>query len=122
MEATKAIDLNNTYWERLGGYFTDLKVDARWLLRKENDDKSYGSLRIVSHPDLRPGYLRAIFTYIVTTREKSIHEQIKTTEDYMIDIEELEAYSIDNDIVTENKIIEATNRELCDTFGVKIFK
>ena len=58
------VDLNDTYWDRLVGYVTELRVDARWVLRGLTDKKSYGSLRIVSHPDLPPGQLRAYFTYV----------------------------------------------------------
>lgn len=116
------ISLNGCYWERIYGYVTELRVDSRWILRKDgNDEKSYGSLRIVSHPDLKPGHLRAIFTYITSSREKSFFEKLKTTEDYLINIDELEAYSIDDEIKTNTEIIEDTNRNLSNLFGVKIF-
>lgn len=115
------INLNNTHWEKVTGFFTELRVDSRWILKKEDDEKSYGSLRIVSHPDLRPGYLRAIFTYVISTRVKSYSEKIKTTEDYLIELGELEAYSIDDDVKTKIDTIEGTNKELSELFGVKIF-
>lgn len=115
------IDLNNTYWDRLRGYVTELRVDARWILRGCDDDKPYGSLRIVSHPDLNPGYLRSIFTYVTTVRPKSREEKIQTIEDYKIEITELEVYSISEEIKTENKIYEAPFKELEKMFGVKIF-
>lgn len=115
------LNLENTYWERVRGYVTELRVDSRWILKKEGDDRSYGSLRIVSHPDLKPGYLRAIFTYVVSTRVKSYSEKIKTTEDYLIELGELEAYSIDDDIQTKTDIIEDTNKNLSALFAVKIF-
>lgn len=114
-------NLENTYWERVRGYVTELRVDSRWILKKEGDDRSYGSLRIVSHPDLRPGYLRAIFTYVVSSREKTYSEKIKTTEDYLIELNELEAYSIDEEIHTKTDIIEDTNKNLSNLFNVKIF-
>ena len=120
MEELK-VNLDNTYWDRVRGYVTDLRVDSRWVLRKKGDERSYGSLRIVSHPDLRPGYLRAIFIYVISMRNKTGAEKVQTLEDYQIDAEDLEAYSIDNNIKTETKIYEATNRELCELFGVKIF-
>ena len=115
------MNLENTYWERVRGYVTELRVDSRWILKKEGDDRSYGSLRIVSHPDLKPGYLRAIFTYVTSTRVKSYSEKIKTTEDYLIELGELEAYSIDDDIQTKTDIIEDTNKNLSALFAVKIF-
>ena len=115
------MNLENTYWERARGYVTELRVDSRWILKKEGDDRSYGSLRIVSHPDLKPGYLRAIFTYVTSTRVKSYSEKIKTTEDYLIELGELEAYSIDDDIQTKTDIIEDTNKNLSALFAVKIF-
>jgi hypothetical protein len=90
------IDLNDTYWDRLSGYVIDpeLKIDARWVLRKFSDDKPYGSLRIASHPDCKPGYLRAIFTYVTTIEPKTNRQIIKATEDYQMDELDLEVYSI----------------------------
>lgn len=116
------IDLNNTYWDRLKGYVTELRVDARWVLRDLDDDKSYGSLRIASHPDLPYGHLRAIFTYVTTIRKKSKIEKLKTIEDYQVAVEELEIYSINDDIKTETQTYEAPFKELQEMFGVKIFE
>jgi len=116
------IDLNNTYWDRLKGYVTELRVDARWILRNVDTQKPYGSLRIVSHPDLSPGYLRAIFTYVIKIRPKTKEEKLKTIEDYQMEITELEVYSIGEDIKTENKIYEAPHKELENMFGVKVFE
>jgi hypothetical protein len=116
------IDLDNTYWDRLKGYVTELRVDARWILRKNDDDKPYGSLRIVSHPDLAPGYLRAIFTYVTSIRKKNKEEKMKTIEDYQMELIELEVYSIGEDIKTESKTYEAPYKELEELFGVKVFE
>jgi len=116
------IDLNNTYWDRIRGYVSELRVDARWILRENEADKPVGSLRIVSHPDLPPGELRAFFTYVTSIRAKSREEKIKTIEDYQMDIKELEVYSIGEDIKTETQTIEAQFKELEKTFGVKIFE
>src|ERR1035437_1838709 len=115
-------DLNNTYWDRLRGYVTELRVDARWILRSNDDKKPYGSLRIASHPDLKPGYLRAIFTYVTKIRPKTKEEKIKTIEDYQMEITELEVYSIGDDIKTENKTYEAPFKELEEMFGIKVFE
>lgn len=117
-----SVDLNNTYWDRLRGYVTELRVDARWILREIDTEKPYGSLRIVSHPDLKPGYLRAIFTYVLTIRTKTKEEKLKTIEDYQMDITELEVYSINDDINTESKTYEAPYKELENLFGIKIFE
>jgi len=116
------IDLNNTYWDRLKGYVTELRVDARWILRGNDDNKSYGQLRIVSHPDLNPGYLRAYFTYVTTITPKTKEEKMKAIEDYQMEITELEVYSISDNINTETKKYEAPFKELEEMFGVEIFE
>ena len=116
------VDLNNTYWDRLQGYVTELRVDARWVLRGLTDKKSYGSLRIVSHPDLPPGQLRAYFTYVTTIKPKTKEQKIKAIEDYKMEITELEVYSISDDIKTETKTYVAAFKDLNDMFGVDIFE
>ena len=116
------VDLNNTYWDRLQGYVTELRVDARWVLRGLTDKKSYGSLRIVSHPDLPPGQLRAYFTYVTTIKPKTKEQKIKAIEDYQMEITELEVYSISDDIKTETKTYVAAFKDLNDMFGVDIFE
>jgi len=116
------VDLTNTYWDRITGYVSELRIDARWVLRKFDDNKSYGSLRIVSHPDLPPGYLRAFYTYVTSIRKKNLDEKIKTVEDYQMELIELEVYSIDNEINTELFKHEAPYKELESMFGVKIFE
>jgi hypothetical protein len=117
-----SIDLNNTYWDRLRGYVTELRVDARWVLRENGTEKPLGSLRIVSHPDLPPGHLRAFFTYVTSIRKKSREEKIKTIEDYQMEINELEVYSINEDLETESLKHEALFPELEEMFGVKVFE
>lgn len=114
-------NLDNTHWERLKGFVSELRIDARWILRNNDDDKPYGSLRIVSHPDLPPGYLRAFFSYVTKIKPKTREEKIKTVEDYDVELVELEVYSIDNSIETENKSYEAPYKELEELFSVKIF-
>lgn len=116
------IDLNNTYWDRLHGFVTELRVDARWILRENSTDKPLGSLRIVSHPDLPPGYLRAFFTYVISIRAKTKEEKIKTIEDYQMEAAELEVYSINDETKTESVTYEATIKELEEMFNVKIFE
>ena len=116
------IDLNNTYWDRLKGYVTELRVDARWVLRNIDTDKPYGSLRIASHPDLPPGFLRAIFTYVVSIRPKTREEKLQTIEDYKMELIELEVYSIGEDVRTESKTYEAPYKEIEGIFNVKVFE
>jgi len=115
------IDLNDTYWERVVGVVTELRVDARWILKQNETEKPYGSLRIASHPDLKAGHLRAVFTYVEDIREKSKSEKIQTVEDYQIDPSELEIYSINEDIKTTSVTIVAPYQELNKKFGVSIF-
>jgi len=118
------IDLNNTFWDRRIGYVTDvdLRVDARWVLRRNGTKDPLGSLRIVSHPDLPPGHLRALFTYMTSIREKTKEEKLKTIEDYQMELEELEVYSIHDDIKTETQEYKAPYKELEEMFDVKVFK
>ena len=116
------VDLNNTYWDRLTGYVTELRVDARWVLRGLTDKKSYGSLRIVSHPDLPPGQLRAYFTYMTSIKPKTKEQKLKTIEDYKMELIELEVYSINDDVKTETKKYEGPFKELQDMFDVEIFE
>jgi hypothetical protein len=116
------VNLENTYWDRIRDYPTEHRVDARWLLRKHDDERNYGSLRIVSHPDLPPGYLRAFFTYVIDIKERDDTEIMKTIEDYQMERTELEVYSVDKDIKTETDNYEAPFKELEELFGVKIFK
>ena len=116
------IDLNDTYWDRVVGIVTELRVDARWILRQNGSEKPYGSLRIVSHPDLKAGYLRAVFTYVEDVRQKSKGEKIQTIEDYQIDKSELEIYSVDEAIKTKSVTYEAPYQELNKKFGVNILE
>jgi hypothetical protein len=116
------IDLNNTYWERLRGFVTELRVDARWVLKENETEKPLGSLRVVSHPDLLPGYLRAIFTYMTSIRPKTYFEKLQTTEDYQMELTELEVYSIEDDIKTDTEKIEAPYKKLEEMFDIKVFE
>jgi len=116
------INLNDTYWDKLKGFVTENRVDARWVLRDNADDNPLGSLRIVSHPDLPPGHLRGIFTFMTSIKEKTREEKLQTIEDYQMELEELEVYSIHDDIKTETEKFEAPYKELEEMFDVKVFK
>lgn len=115
------MNLENTKWEELFGFYSEFLVDSRWTLR-DKDETPYGSLRIVSHPNLPPGHLRSIFTYITKKRDKSKREILQTVEDYLIDIKELEVFSIDKDVETSTTTYDAPMRELEELFGVKVMK
>jgi hypothetical protein len=116
------IDLNDTYWDRLRGFVTEHRVDARWVLRQNDTDNPLGSLRIVSHPDLPPGHLRAVFTYMTSIREKTKEEKLQTIEDYQMEMEELEVYSVHDEIETETQKFEQPYKELEELFDVKVFE
>ena len=110
------------YWERVIGFISENEIDARWILREEGDHRAHGSLRIVSHPDLRPGYLRS-FCYFVTSRRPKTKEEIeKSVEEYQMDLTELEVYSVNEFIETKKIEHEAPLRELEQRYGVKIFQ
>ena len=118
----EGFNLNDTYWDRLRGYVTELRVDARWVLRQNGTKKPLGSLRIVSHPDLPPGQLRAHFTYVISIKQKTKEQKLKAIEDYQMEIIELEVYSINDDIKTETQTYVALFKELQDMFGIDIFE
>lgn len=116
------IDLNDTYWDRVRGYVSEFRIDARWLLRQNKTEKPLGSLRIVSHPDLQPGYLRAFFTYVTSIRKKTNDEKLQSIEDYQMEVTELEVYSVDDDLKTDQELYEAPFKVLEERYGVKIFE
>ena len=116
------IDLNDTYWDRIKGFVSEHRVDSRWLLGENETDKPLGSLRIVSHPDIPPGHLRAYFTFMTSIREKTKEEKLQTIEDYQMELEELEVYSIHDEIKTETQNFEQPYKELEELFDVKVFE
>ena len=116
------INLNNSFWDRLRGFVNEHRVDARWVLKENETEKPLGSLRIVSHPDLPPGFLRAMFTYMTSIREKTKEEKLRTIEDYQMELEELEVYSVHNDIQTETQEFKASYKELEEMFTIKVFE
>lgn len=117
------IDLNNEdlFWLEINGFVSEHRKDKRWKLKKKNDDRVYGSLRIVSHPDLKPGYMRSIYTTVIDIEPKTKDQIVKTIEDYQMEEIELEVYSVNEEIKTETHIYEAPVRELEQLFGVKMF-
>ncbi len=115
------IDLNDTHWERQNGHVSEFKVDSRWVLRENGTEEMLGHLRIVSHPDLKPGYMRSFFTYIISIENKSRIQQLQAIEDYQMTLVELEAYSVDKEYVTEKLEYDAPFKELETSYGVKVF-
>lgn len=112
------LDNEDLFWEEIKGFASENRIDKRWKLRKKNDTRTYGQLRIVSHPDLRPGYLRSIYTIVTDIEPKSKDQIVKTIEDYQMEEVELEVYSVNEEIKTEVQTYEAPFRELEQLFGV----
>lgn len=113
---------NSFSWERIRGFLTENDIDARWILRKEKDNRAFGSLRVVSHPDLKPGYLRAFWTIVTKRRPKTDEEILAALDEYQMEQIELELYSVNEHIETEIKIIEQPMREIEKLFNIKIFE
>lgn len=109
-------------WEKVHGYVTESEIDVRWILKEENDDRAHGSLRIVSHPDLKPGYLRAFVSFVTGRRPKTKEEIQETIENYKMDELELEIYSINEHVETVEQEIEDRFQDLQSLFDVNIFK
>lgn len=109
-------------WEKVHGYVTENEIDVRWILKEDDDDRAHGSLRIVSHPDLKPGYLRAYVSFVTKRRPKTKEEIEKTKEDYKMEDTELEIYSINEYIETVDNEIEDRFQDLQKLFQVSIFK
>ena len=110
------------YWDRIIGYVSENKVDARWILKSNMDNRAHGSLRIVSHPDLKPGYLRAVASFVTSRKPKTNQEKLQAIDDYKIELNELEVYSVDEHIKTTITNHEAPLRELENLFGIKVFE
>lgn len=111
------------YWERVHGIVTEHDIDARWILRSNWDEKAHGSLRIVSHPDLRPGYLKAFASFVTSRRPKTKEEIEQSVEDYKMDVVELEVYSVDEHVIVEHMPeFVAPKQEIERVYNVKIFE
>lgn len=108
-------------WKRKIGFVSEHKIDARWVLYAEGDTKPHGSLRIVSHPDLPPGHVRA-YCSIVTKRTPKTREEIEqTVVNHDITQEELELYSIDEHLELWETRDQGPLYQLEKTYGVKVF-
>jgi hypothetical protein len=109
-------------WEKVHGYVTENEVDVRWILKEDGDDRAHGSLRIVSHPDLKPGFLRAFISLVTKRRPKTPEEIAQALDAYKMEETELEIYSIDEHIETFDNTVEDRFQDLEKLFDVKIFK
>lgn len=69
-------------WKRIFGYVSEFQIDARWVMYYDGDTRPHGSLRIVSHPDLPPGYLKSYVSLVNKRRQKTDVEIAKTLETY----------------------------------------
>lgn len=112
---------DNFYWDRITGFASEFKIDARWLLRQEGNDAVQGSLRIVSHPDLRPGYFRAYISLVENIEQRKANEILKLIEDNKMSEIELEVYSAKDKFNVNNQTIEDTLKNIETMFGVKVF-
>ncbi len=110
------------FWEEITGFSTEFDVDKRWILRADNDTRAHGSLRIVSHPNCKYGHLKAYMS-IVTKRTQKTQEEIDfVIEEYKMDENQLEVYSLTEHLETWEREYEAPVKELEEMFGVDIFK
>lgn len=109
-------------WEKVHGFVSENDVDVRWILKEDGDSRAHGSLRIVSHPDLKPGYLRAFVSFVTGRRPKTPEEIAYTLEKYKMEEHELEVYSIDEHITTVENTVEDRFQDLEKLFDVKIFE
>lgn len=109
-------------WEKIYGYVTENEIDVRWILKEEGSDKAHGSLRIVSHPDLKPGFLRAFVSFVTKRTPKTKEEIERDKENFLMDEKELEIYSINENVETFDNEIEDRYQDLEKLFDVKIFK
>ena len=116
------MEISSRYWERVRGFISENRVDARWVLRQHDEEGAFGSLRIVSHPDLKPGYLRSVWTVVTSRKPKSDEEIQQSVKDFQMDEIELEVYSVNDKIETVEKTYEAPMQELEQIYGVKIFE
>ena len=109
-------------WEKVHGYVTENELDVRWILKEDGDDRAHGSLRIVSHPDMKPGYLRAFISLVTKRRPKTVEEIAVALDEYKMEESELEVYSIDEHIETFDNEIEDRYQDLEKLLDVKIFR
>lgn len=110
------------HWVRKLGFVSEHKIDARWVLYADNDPKPHGSLRIVSHPDLPPGHVRAYCSIVTKRTPKTENEIADTVVKHDLTQEELEIYSVDEHIeLWQPPVDSGPLYKLEKTYGVKVF-
>ncbi len=109
-------------WIRKLGFVSEFQIDARWVLYADNDQRPQGSLRIVSHPDLPPGHVRAHCSIVTKRRPKTPDEIAETIAKHDVTKEELEIYSIDEylDLWIPDPV-SGPLYKIEKTYGVKVF-
>jgi len=109
-------------WVRKIGFVSEFKIDARWVLYADNDPRPQGSLRIVAHPDLPPGHVRAHCSIVTKRRPKTQQEIEDTIVKHDMSQEELEIYSIDEHIeLWQPESVTGPLYKIEQTYGVKVF-
>lgn len=112
---------DSKFWEEITGFVSENKIDRRWILRQEGDTRGHGSLRVVSHPDCKYGHLRAYMSIITKRTPKTAAEIEKDMEEYQMDTNEMEVYSVTEHVETWDKEVELPLKEIEETFNVSIF-
>lgn len=108
-------------WVRKLGFVSEFKIDARWVLYEDGDSRPQGSLRIVSHPDLPPGHVRALCSIVIKRTPKTKEEIEQTVVKHDITQEELEIYSIDEHLQMWETTDSGPLYKLEKTYAVKVF-
>lgn len=89
------------YWDRVP--FDKIRVsnlnkwaiDNRWVLRDNEDPtKAHGSLRIVSHSDLKSGYCRAYMEIVVKRIPRTPEEIAAFTEEFLMTKKDMVLWSV----------------------------
>ena len=116
----------NKQWERIHGFISEHPIDARFILRSDDDDKAWGSLRVIGYDPkmgvLPPGYLRAFASFVTSRRPKTDLEIAMSVEEYQMEETDLEVYSVDEHVETSEMTHEAPKREIEELFNIKIFR
>jgi hypothetical protein len=117
--------MSDKHWERLHGFISEHPIDARYILRDPDNDKAWGSLRVIGYDPsmgiLPPGYLKAYASFVTHRRPKSHEEIEQSLNDYQMESIELEVYSVDEHVTTEDMTHQAPKREIEEIYGIKIF-
>jgi hypothetical protein len=122
--------VEQAHWVRRYGYITESDIDVRWVLFRDNDPRPHGGLRIVSHPDLQPGYLRSYISIITKRWPKTKEELAAEITDkmglkypvYGLTPEEMETYNLDENFETWENSVVGSKRELEKIYGIKVFE